>query len=161
MPTRNQSAAVTGTVERIGFRSTRLRTDNGSLVAVPNRLMISQTLDNLTDRTKRQSKSVLRLSVDTSPEKLRAIVEEIRLMLATHELTNVEPALVQFDAFGESSRDILVQYNVNTADWREFNQIKEQVNFHLIDIVERNEGQFAFPTRILYLRNHSEQTLEQ
>ncbi|WP_128544992.1 mechanosensitive ion channel family protein [Larkinella soli] len=155
------SNQVTGTVERIGFRSTRLRTDDGSLIAVPNRLMISQSLDNLTHRSQRRAKFFLRLSLETPTETLRAIVDDIRQFLDGRPETSQNPALIQFDAFGESSLDILVQFYVATADWREFNRIKEEVNYRLIDIVHNHSGQFAFPSRVLYLRNQSEHSLEQ
>jgi MscS family membrane protein len=152
---------VTGTVEKIGFRSTRLRTDEGSLIAVPNRLMVSQSLDNLTERKQRRTKFPLRLALDTPPETIQRIVEDIRQLFTEHPMTNANPALILFDNFNESSLDILIQYYVSTADWREFNRIKEEMNYRLINIVHHNNGQLAFPTRMLYLRNQSEHPLEQ
>ncbi|GAB3270426.1 mechanosensitive ion channel family protein [Larkinella harenae] len=151
---------VTGTVEKIGFRSTRLRTDDGSQIAVPNRLMISQSLDNLTQRSQRRTKFHLRLALDTPPEALRAIVDDIRQWLADQPQTSQNPALIQFDALGESSLDVLIQYYVATADWREFNKVKEDVNYQLIAIVKKHSGQFAFPSRTVYLRTHPEYPLE-
>ncbi|MGA0558362.1 mechanosensitive ion channel family protein [Larkinella sp. VNQ87] len=151
---------VTGTVERIGFRSTRLRTDDGSQIAVPNRLMISQSLDNLTQRSQRRTKFFLRLALDTPPETLRAIVEDIRYYLDSQPMTNQNPALIQFDTFGESSLDVLIQYYVATSDWREFNKVKENVNYQLLTIVEKHSGQFAFPSRMLYLRTQTDSPLE-
>lgn len=152
---------VTGTVEKIGFRSTRLRTDDGSLIAVPNRLMVSQSLDNLTERQQRRVKFFLKLALNTPPDTLKAIVEQIRQSLDERDLTRQNPALIQFDTFGESSLDILIQYYVATADWREFNRIKEEVNYLLVSIVHQNNGQFAFPARMVYLPDRSEHSLEQ
>lgn len=151
---------VTGTVEKIGFRSTRLRTDDGSQIAVPNRLMISQSLDNLTQRSQRRVKFFLHLSLDTSPETLRAIVDDIKQWLDNEPQTNQNPSLIQFDSFGESSLDVLIQYYVATSDFREFSKMKEVVNYQLIEIVERHNGQFAFPARMLYLRTQTESPLE-
>ena len=146
------SNQVTGTVEKIGFRSTRLRTDDGSQIAVPNRLMISQSLDNLTQRSQRRAKFFLRLTLDTPAETLRAIVDDIRQYLDNQPETSQSPALIQFDAFGESSLDILVQFYVTTGDWREYNKIKETVNYRLLEIVKSHSGELAFPSRTLYLR---------
>ncbi|GAB3336310.1 mechanosensitive ion channel family protein [Larkinella ripae] len=151
---------VTGTVEKIGFRSTRLRTDDGSQIAVPNRLMISQSLDNLTQRSQRRAKFFLRLAFDTSPETIRAIISDIRQYLDSQTETNQNPALIQFDTFGESSLDILIQFYVATGDWREFNKVKEEVNYQLLAIVKQYNGQFAFPSRMLYLRTQTESPLE-
>ncbi|RCR69545.1 mechanosensitive ion channel family protein [Larkinella punicea] len=151
---------VTGTVEKIGFRSTRLRTDDGSRIAVPNRLMISQSLDNLTQRSQRRAKFYLRLALDTPAETLRGIVDDTRQWLENQPKTNQSPPLIQFDTFGESSLDILIQYYVATSDYREFNAIKEEVNYQLIAIVKKHSGQFAFPSRIVYLRSQAEFPLE-
>ena len=93
---------VTGTVEKIGFRSTRLRTDDGSRIAVPNRLMISQSLDNLTQRSQRRAKFYLRLALDTPADTLRGIVDDTRQWLENQPTINQSPPLIQFDAFGES-----------------------------------------------------------
>ncbi|MGV3557108.1 mechanosensitive ion channel family protein [Larkinella arboricola] len=144
---------VTGTVEKIGFRSTRLRTDDGSQIAVPNRLMISQSLDNMTQRSQRRAKFFLRLTLDTPAETLRAIVDDIRQYLDSQPETSQSPALIQFDSFGESSLDILVQFYVATGDWREYNKIKETVNYRLLEIVKTHSGEFAFPSRTLYVRS--------
>jgi len=151
---------VTGTVERIGFRSTRLRTDDGSLIAVPNRLMVSQTLDNLSQRSHRRAKFWLRLALDTPAETLQAIIEAIRMQLELHPLTREQKALVQFDGIGESSLDILVQYYVATADWHEFNRIKEEVNYLLVEIVQKHKGELAQPSRVLHLRQRLDHPLE-
>ncbi|GAB3899246.1 mechanosensitive ion channel family protein [Larkinella knui] len=151
---------VTGTVEKIGFRSTRLRTDDGSQIAVPNRLMISQSLDNLTQRSQRRAKFYLRLALDTPADTLRTIVDDIRQWIDNQPKINQNPALIQFDTFGESSLDILIQYYAATADYREFNKIKEEVNYQLISIVEKHSGRFAFPTRMVYLRSQTESPLD-
>ncbi|WP_421825962.1 mechanosensitive ion channel family protein [Larkinella sp.] len=151
---------VTGTVEKIGFRSTRLRTDDGSRIAVPNRLMISQSLDNLTQRSQRRAKFYLRLALDTPAGTLRSIVDDTRQWLENQPKTNQSPPLIQFDTFGENSLDILIQYYVATSDYREFNAIKEEVNYQLMAIVEKHSGRFAFPSRIVYLRSQAEFPLE-
>lgn len=147
---------VTGTVEKIGFRSTRLRTDDGSQIAVPNRLMISQSLDNLTQRSQRRAKFFLHLTLDTPAETLQAIVDDIRQYLDSQPETSQSPALIQFDTFGESSLDILIQFYVATGDWREFNKIKEAVNYQLLAIVRNHSGEFAFPSGTLYVRSQTE-----
>ncbi len=80
--------------------------------------------------------------------------------LKTSQKTNQSPPLIQFDTFGENSLDILIQYYVATSDYREFNAIKEEVNYQLMAIVEKHSGRFAFPSRIVYLRSQAEFPLE-
>ncbi|HEV7349940.1 mechanosensitive ion channel family protein [Telluribacter sp.] len=142
-----------GTIETIGFRSTRLRTFDGSLVTIPNRLLTSQTLDNLTERRLRRARYYIGLAYDTPSEALQAIVAEIQTTLNEHEKTRQEPGVVRFDKFGESSLDLLIIFYVLTQDIKEFNQVKEEINLAIIKIVEKHGARFAFPARELYIRN--------
>ncbi|MFN8357111.1 MAG: mechanosensitive ion channel family protein [Spirosomataceae bacterium] len=142
-----QVGAMSGDVEKVGFRSTRIRTADGSLITVPNRVMISQGLENLSQREYRRAKYVLHLTYATTSEQLNQIITEIKALIDTHELTNIKEGLVKFDGFGESSLDIQVIYHVQTADWRIFNNIKEEINFKILEIVEQNHAAFAYPTR--------------
>jgi MscS family membrane protein len=144
-----------GTIEKVGFRSTRLRTFDGSLVTLPNHLLTSQSLDNLTERRLRRARYFVRLAYSTPGSKVRAVVSTIQAFLDQHPDTQREPGSVRFDSFGESSLDILIIFFVETVSPREFARIKEEVNLKIIEIVESEEVRFAFPVRELYIRNES------
>lgn len=142
-----------GTIENIGFRSTRLRTFDGSLVTIPNRLLTSQNLDNLTERRLRRARYFVRVAYNTPSDVLQSIVKDIQELIDGHEKTRQEPGVVRFDSFGESSLDILVIFYVLTQDVKEFNRVKEEINLSIIKIVEKHGARFAFPARELYIRN--------
>jgi MscS family membrane protein len=144
-----------GTIQTIGFRSTRLRTFDGSLITIPNRLLTSQSLENLTERRLRRARFVLRLAYQTPVDVLQALVASIQQLIDEHPETRQEPGVVRFDAFGESSLDVLVIFYVETASAFEFNRVKEDVNLKIIKIVESSGARFAFPGRELYLREAS------
>ncbi|GAB2797541.1 mechanosensitive ion channel family protein [Rhabdobacter roseus] len=146
------AGGIEGSVESVGFRSTRLRTFDGSLVTMPNRLLTSQSLDNLTQRRLRRAKFIIRLAYQTSLESIRGIVQEIQGFIDEHPDTQKEPGVVRFDSFGESSLDIMIIFFVETQQIREFNRIKEEVNLKIIEIVEKQGAKFAFPSRELYIR---------
>lgn len=147
-----QIGQTTGDVEKIGFRSTRIRTVDGSLVTVPNRLIVSQTLENQTQREFRRAKFALKLDVGTSAESLQKIVTEIQEAVEGHELTRRKPGIVRFEGFGDQSFDIMVIYHVETMDFRIYNHVKEALNFQILQIVRKNHVRFASPMSTIRLR---------
>lgn len=146
---------IEGTIVKLGFRSTRLQTFDGSLVTLPNRLLTSQSLENLSDRRQRRAKCVVRLAYDTPAATVAALVTAIQGYLDQHPETHQEPGVVRFDAFGESSLDILVIFFVQTPVAREFNRVKEEVNLKILEIVNNSGTRFAFPSRELYIRQNT------
>ncbi len=141
-----------GTIVKLGFRSTRLQTFDGSLVTLPNRLLTSQSLENLSERHQRRARFVVRLAYDTPAQSIKTIVETLQQYLDQHPETNQEPGVVRFDAFSESSLDILVIFFVQTPISFEFNRVKEEVNLKILEIVKSSGERFAFPSRELYIR---------
>lgn len=148
-----QIGTMTGDVEKIGFRSTRIRTVDGSLVTVPNRLIVSQVLENLTQREFRRAKYTIRLDLSTSSERLRAVISDIQDAIDVHEFTKNKPGVIRFDAFGDQSFDVLIIYFVETRDIRTFNRIKEEINFKIMQIVLTHKVRFANPISTVYLKN--------
>lgn len=146
---------IVGTVEKVGFRSTRIRTLDKSYVTVPNKSLVSAPLNNITESTHRRARFMIGLLYSTSPETMRNIMAEIQNELLHHPHTNDEP-LVRFFEYGDSSLNILVTYLVNTNDYVVFCEVKEEINFKIYDIVLRNGSDFAFPTRTLHVQQAGE-----
>jgi len=141
-----QSDKVSGDVENIGFRSTRIRTGDGSLITIPNRLLTAQALENQTKRKYIRAKYTVKLASDTSIDILEKIVTEINQVVYNQELIfKSEPGATHFGGFGENSLDILVSYNIATNDSKIFNQVKEQINYQIVSIIKTNETKFAHP----------------
>ena len=143
---------ITGTVERVGVRSTRIRTLDRSYVTVPNKKLTESNLDNLTLRSQRRGRFMVGLVYSTKAESIKKIVEEIQIYLDQHPETSMD-GVVRFYEYGESSLNILVQYFVNTMDWDLYLKIREDINFKIMEIVLRNGSSFAFPSRSLYFEN--------
>jgi MscS family membrane protein len=142
---------VTGTVEKVGFRSTRIRTFDKSLVTVPNKKMIDAELDNLGMRPVRRVKFNIGLTYETAPEQIKAIVTDIQAMINQHPKTNQE-GKVRFQEFGSSSLDILVMYFVDSPKWNDLIDVKEDVNYKIMEIVKKHNSDFAFPSTTVYLQ---------
>jgi MscS family membrane protein len=137
-------------VEKIGFRSTRLRTVEKSYVTVPNKSMIDKPLDNLSLRTSRRVNFTLSFSHETTSERLRAIMVDLQDYLQQHpKLT--EEVQIRLSALTPTSRDVTVQYFVQTTDYAEYVAVREDVYYHILQIVEQHGGSFANPTTVIRL----------
>ena len=141
---------VTGTVEKVGFRSTRIRTFDRSVVTVPNKNIISTELDNLGARPVRRVKFNIGLTYDTSVENIKNIVDDIQKLIDDHPMTNQE-GKVRFLNFGASSLDIMVLYYVDSPDWEVLIDAQQKINFQIIDIVNKYKCEFAYPSTSVYI----------
>ena len=144
---------VTGTVEKVGFRSTRIRTFDKSVVTVPNKNIISTELDNLGARPVRRVKFNIGLTYDTSVENIKNIVDDIQKLVDDHPMTNQE-GKVRFLNFGASSLDIMVLYYVDSPDWEVLIDAQQKINFQIIDIVNKYKCEFAFPSTSVYIEKN-------
>jgi MscS family membrane protein len=144
-----------GTVEDVGFRSTRIRTADNSLVTIPSSSVVSATVENLSLRTKRRQRFVVQVTYDTSREKLEELVARIKQLIVDHPLAEDSTCQVRFNAFGESSLDILVMFHLQVADSATELSERETVLLQIMDIVKDLGLEFAFPTRTLQIGNAS------
>lgn len=144
----------TGVVEKVGFRSTRLRTLEKSYLTIPNRLMIDAELDNLSLRTFRRVKFDVGLVYGTKATTIKSICDRIKTYLDEYQHTN-DGSQVRFMEFGSSSLDVMVLYYINTMDWDLYLMYKEEINFKIMEIVESEESDFAFPTQTLHLEKNN------
>lgn len=138
-----------GTVEQVGFRSTRLRTLEKSYVTLPNRDMVNQPLDNLSLRTSRRVKFFLSIAYATPLDKLTVVIKDIQDYLNSNEMTNKEEGLVSFHTFAESALQVQILYYINTSDYEPYMRTREEVGLRILRILEGHGVQIAFPTRTI------------
>ena len=141
----------TGVVEKVGFRSTRIRTFDKSIVTVPNKNMVNAELDNLGMRPIRRVKFSIGLVYGTKVEQIKSIVKDLEEMINAHPNTTDDGARVRFDAFGSSSLDLLVLYYVNSPDWELLINTRQEINFSIIEIIHQHHSDFAFPTTSVHI----------
>lgn len=138
--------SVEGTVEKIGFRSTRIRTFDRTQVSLPNKNLIGDSLENFSERGMRRVKFTVGAVYGTSREALQTIVNEIRKAIAaTPDVTGTPGVLL--DNFGESSINIVITYFVTVPTPRPFDEIKEHINYEVYRIMYQYGKGFAFPTQ--------------
>ncbi len=142
-----------GTVEEIGFRSTRIRTFEKTLITIPNSTLTNLAIDNISRRPKRRIKLSIGVSYATTPAQMRSAVERIRTLLREHPAIDQEFFLVNFTDFGASSLDILVYAFTLTTVWEEYLEARQDIGLKIMDILEEMGLEIAFPSRTIYLRN--------
>lgn len=133
-----------GTIEKVGFRSTLLRTVEKTLVVIPNKKMVDSPLENLSLRNSHRMKFNIGLKYDTPADVMVKIADEIKEFINSRPLVTGE-TVVTFDTLAESALNIQVQYFINVGEGVDYGKIKEEVNYQIIKIVGDNGAKFALP----------------
>lgn len=140
-----------GTVEVIGLRSTKIRTLDRTLISVPNGKLAEMRLESYSARDRLRLACTVGLVYSTTPAQLRRILCELELVLRAQPKIWSEAVVVRFKEFGDSSLNIEVMAWFQTADWSEFQLIRQNVLLQFMDVVSRAGSSFAFPTRTIHL----------
>jgi MscS family membrane protein len=141
----------TGTVEDIGLRSTRVRTEERTLLAIPNGTVATINVENLSRRDKILFKAVLGLHLDTSLDHLRGVLSEIRRVLGAHPKIEHSTIRVRLIELASSSINIELVSYVLTQDFNEFAAVREELLMHIMNLVEDSGASLASPSQTLYL----------
>lgn len=145
-----KTSNVEGVVEDINFRSTKIRAIDKGLVTEPNSTLSNSTIVNWTKRDTRRINFNIGVTYGTSKNQLQSCINKIKQMLIDDENILNEGIIVNFDKFGASSLDIAIYCFTNTADWTKYLQIKEDINFKIMDILESELVTMAFPSSSVY-----------
>ena len=141
----------TGTVEDIGLRSTKIRLIDKSLVVMPNKLVSSEAIVNLSRSTQRRVEQVIGLTYDTTPDQLAVIVEDIREILLSDAEIDPTSVMVFFRDLSASSLDVWVVYASREADLKEGFALKQRMNLAIMRAVAARRLSFAYPTSVMHL----------
>jgi MscS family membrane protein len=141
----------TGTVEDIGLRSTKIRLIDKSLVVMPNKLVSSEAIVNLSRSTQRRVEQVIGLTYDTTPDQLAVIVEDIRGVLLADAEVDPTSVMVFFRDLSASSLDVWVVYASREADLKEGFALKQRMNLAIMRAVAARGLSFAYPTSVMHL----------
>lgn len=138
---------VEGTIEKVGFRSTRIRSFDKSIVSLPNRKLIDSNLENFSERGMRRVKFSVGAVYGLSQETLEQTISAIKNVILKTEGTMGQP-IVHLDEFASSSVNILIIYFVSAAPEIDFGTVKEKVNFGIYHAMYQHAKGFAYPTQL-------------
>lgn len=151
---------IEGTVEHVGFRSSRVRTFYNSVVSVPNARIVDTHVDNMGLRRWRRYKTTLGLAYHTAPDQLQAFTEGVRALIRANPDMRTDYYIVEFHEYGPSSLDILVYCFINAPDWNAELRTRHVLNLDIMRLAEELGVEFAFPTRTLHLASTPDRPAE-
>lgn len=145
-------AGTEGTVEEIGFRSTRIRTLYKSLVTIPNSVMAKEQIDNMGLRTLLRIRHILGLTYDCSETQITQFMDQIRAHLAQHPEVDPNNITVALTGLGDYSLNILLNFFIHAGETSRELEIQQQVLFDIMAVAKGLGIEFAFPTATHHIR---------
>lgn len=140
-----------GTVERIGLRSTRIRTLERTLITIPNGRLSDMRLESYAARDSLRFHAVVALVYHTTASQMRDVLGGFERVLQQQAKLLPEGMTVRLVALGRTSLDIEVNCWMATTDWNEFVTIRQEILLQFMDVVARAGTAFAFPTQTLHV----------
>ena len=142
---------VEGEVIDINFRSIKIRGLDKSVSILTNSKVCSSTIVNCAMRTTRPYKFTLGVTYGTSRARLEQLMADLTAMLEASEYVEKGSALVRLTSFGDSSINLLVSAYLRTNQAGTFLQMQNDLNLNVMDVMQRDGVDFAFPSTTVYL----------
>lgn len=155
------TGGVDGTVEEIGFRSTKVRTFHSSLVSIPNSKLANQNIDNMGRRKFRRIRAMLGLTYDATPEQMEAFLEGTKNIVKANKSTVKDNFHVVFHSYGDSSLNVLLYCFLDVKDWAEEMVERQNIYLEILRLAKSLGVSFAFPSQSLYVHNMSDEKLKE
>ena len=150
---RSPDREIEGTVEDVGWRTTRIRTFDRRPLYVPNANFTSLTVENPQRMENRRIFETFRVRFEDITN-VKKVIDEVREMLRNHSaIATTRTQMVNLDAYTEFSVNFFVYTFTKTTVWTEFHGIKEEILLTISDIVRKHGADFAFPTQTVYVEN--------
>lgn len=139
-----------GHVEKIGMRSTRIRTLARTVVTIPNGEFSSNKIENYAHRDKFWFNTVIGLRYETTPDQIRFLLVELRAILYAHPIVTSDTARVRFIELGADSLNLEVFTYIKVTTYDDFLEVKEDLLLRIMDTVGESGTGFAFPSQTIY-----------
>jgi MscS family membrane protein len=136
-----------GVIEDIGLRSTKLRTEDRTIVSIPNGTVATATLENYRLRDKILLRQIVRLRYDLSPDHLRYVLEQLRDVLRVHARLEEGSSRVRALRMAENAIEVEVYAYVQTQDYAAFLDIQENIILQVMEVLENTGAAVALPTQ--------------
>lgn len=142
---------VEGEVIDINFRSIKIRSLDKTVSVITNSKVCSSTIVNCAMRSTRPYKFTLGVTYNTSRAKLEQLMADLTAMLEASPSVEKGSALVRLTSFGDSSINLLVSAYLLTNQAGTFLQMQNDLNLNVMDVMQKNNVDFAFPSTTVYL----------
>ena len=143
---------LSGTVEDITFRTTRIRNADNQVIVLPNSVLTDNNIINSSKRDSRRFFTVLTLELDTPLEKVTQLTENIKLALTTHPQVINETVKVFFETISADGIDLSIDLKTSALEYVDYLKFKEEINYTLLDMVNQAKIGLAYPSQSIYLK---------
>ena len=148
---RSPDRSIEGTVEKIGWRLTVIRTFDKRPLYIPNAVFATIAVENPSRMSHRRIYETIGVRYDDA-DKLKTIVTEVKQMLRNHpDIDQDQTMIVNFNSFAASSLDFFVYTFTKTTNWIEYHKIKQDVLFKINEIIDQLGAEIAYPTSTVHL----------
>lgn len=147
-----------GRVENVGFRSTRLRTRDNSLIYVPNARLADMTINNLGLRVYRRFESDLGVTYETPPLLILKFVKGLRKVITNHPNTHKEYYHVYLNDLDSSSITIYFNVYFKVSTWDDELHARQEIISGILELAHTLGIRFAFPSQTIYIEQFPEKT---
>ncbi|MEM8895093.1 MAG: mechanosensitive ion channel family protein [Bacteroidota bacterium] len=147
------SGEIDGTVEEVGFRSTRVRTFRNSVVYVPNGKLADSTIDNHGLRQYRRFYTQIALTYDTPPHLIETFVNGLRKIVEDHPKTRKDYYNIYFNDMASFSLNVMFYIFFAVPNWPEELKARHEILLEIMKLAEELGINFAFPTQTLHMEN--------
>jgi MscS family membrane protein len=151
-----EAGEVVGTVEQVGFRSTRVRAANTSIYQIPNSKLSEMVINNSGLRLYRRYNTQLGIRYDTPPELIEAFVRGIREIILAHPDTKSDNYIVEFNGFGDSALLILMNMYLKNLAWSAEQKSRHEIHIAIVKLASALGVDFAFPSTTVMIEQFPE-----
>lgn len=138
-----------GTVEKIGIKTTRIRSPQGEEIVISNQELTSARVQNFKKMKERRTVFSFGVTYDTPSKKLQQIPDMVEKIVKSEKLTRFDRT--HFIEFGDSALLFETAYYIKSPDYKTFRDIHQQVLFNIKDVFEKQGIVMAYPTQTIYL----------
>lgn len=142
----------TGTIEQIGIRSTKIRTPDNTVIILPNRLLSTNSVENISLRRARRENYIISLVYETPVKKIKLAKKIIKTILDKNEKVEKNTIIISFEEFGQYSLNLRIIYWIMAPTYAEFLEIKNALNIEIKERFEKEGIEFAQPVNVVKMR---------
>ncbi len=148
---RSDDREIEGTVEKIGWRTTVVRTFDKRPLYVPNAVFASISVENPSRMTHRRIYETIGIRYDDIGV-MADIIREVKAMLMAHpEIDQSQTMIVNFNSFAPSSLDFFIYTFTRTTEWIKYHEVKQDVLLKVSEIITAHQAEIAFPTSTVHI----------
>ncbi|VAX09296.1 Small-conductance mechanosensitive channel [hydrothermal vent metagenome] len=148
---RSTDRDIEGTVEKIGWRTTMIRTFDKRPLYVPNSIFSTISVENPSRMSHRRIYETIGIRYDDISV-MAKIIMDVKAMLVAHpEIDQTQTMIVNFNSFASSSLDFFIYTFTRTTDWIKYHEVKQDVLLKLSEVIDKHGAEMAFPTSTLHI----------